>query len=284
MILSLTLQITRKKDALVNTQGSFALDYTKTFDSISGNDFISFKHPGIGLDIGASYEYRDEMQVYETSYSDKTANYIWKVGASITDIGFIKYDKQDMKSIAAKFSGNAYFVDQLNVPSDSSDVSQMANYYKNLFNARTEASKITMQLPTTLHLTYDRYFNKWLGVQALVNVPLVFSKLSYYGGNYAPVSIYVTPRAEISWVGLYFPIGYNSISGMQAGAAMRLGPLVVGSSSIINTRMLGKTRSVDAYFILRFPLFGYRPYKNGNNVQGQPKLTKRQKRMLDCPR
>jgi len=141
---------------------------------------------------------------------------------------------------------------------------------------------LVMQLPTTLHLTYDRYFNKWLGVQGQLNIPLMFSGFNYYTGNYNPVSFNVTPRAEIPWAGLYMPIGYNSISGMHAGFAMRLGPLVIGSSSIINSRVLGRTKTADIYFILRVPLFGYREYKE-KIYRNDHKLTKKERKALDCP-
>jgi hypothetical protein len=255
----------KTKDALINAAGNINISYTKSLDSLSDNinDYLSFKNPGAGLDIGISYEYRDEMQVYETMYSDKTANYIWKAGASITDIGFIRYNKQQTKSMVNNFSGKTYTVDTLVPPSDSNDIYQMANYYNNLFNARTESSLLTMQLPTTLHLSYDRYFNKWLG-------------------NYTPVSVCITPRAEITWAGFYMPISYNSISGLNVGTALRLGPLVIGSSSIINARA-GKTKGIDAYFILRIPIFGYREYKNKTYGQQMPKLTRKQRRELDCP-
>jgi len=274
----------KTKDALINGTGTIALGYTRSIDSLTANDIFSFKNPGIGLDIGVSYEFRDEMQVYETLYSDRTANYIWKVGASITDIGFIRYNRRQTKGVSANFKGNTYTLDQLSLPSDSTDAYQIANYYKNLFNANTESPEINMQLPTTLHLIYDRYFNKWLGVQGQINIPLMFSKISYYTGNYNPVSIAVTPRAEIPLGGLYLPVSYSSVSGFQAGAALRLGQIVIGSSSIINSRVLGKTKTADLYFILRVPLFGYREYRNKTYNEDQPKLTRKQKRLLDCPR
>ncbi len=274
-----------KKDAFINAQGNIALSYTKNIDSLSGdvNDYLSFKNPGVGIDIGISYEHRDEMQVYQTSYSDRTANYIWKLGASITDIGFIRYNKQQANSFVANFSGNTYVTDLLEPPSNYSNVYQLNDYYKSIFNARTESTAFTMQLPTTLHLTYDRFFNKALGIQALINVPLMFSRISYYTGNYNPVAVVITPRAEAPWGGFYLPVSYNSISGVTAGAAMRLGTLVIGSSSIINTRMLNKTKAVDAYFILRIPFFGYRAYRDKDEFEKHPRLTKKQRRALDCP-
>jgi Family of unknown function (DUF5723) len=273
------------RDAVINPQGNVVLHYTKNLDSLSDgvNDYLSFKNRGFGLDIGVSYEYRDEMQVYGTAYSDKTANYIWKVGASITDIGFLRYNKQKTKSVAAKLSGSNYTLDQLNLPSDSNDIYQMANHYAKLLNATTDPPQMTMHLPATLHLTYDRYFNKWLGIEGQLNMPLVFSRINYYEGNYNPVSFVITPRAEIPQAGLSVPISYNSIAGFQMGAALRLGPLVIGSASLINARILGRTKAADVYFILRIPFFGYREYKDSDTKQQRPKLTRKQRRKLDCP-
>jgi Family of unknown function (DUF5723) len=273
------------KDAVINAQGSLFVSYTKNLDSLSdnANDYLSFKNRGFGIDVGVSYEYREEMQVYQTAYSDKTNNYIWKIGAAITDIGAIRYQKQQTKGIVANGLGNTYTIDKLTPPSDSNDIYQLNDYYNTLFKARTESSALTMQLPATLHLSYDRYFNTVLGIQAQVNVPLVFSRLNVYSGNYNPVSVVITPRAEISWAGLSVPVSYNSVSGFNMGACMRLGPLVIGSSSIINARVFGRTKAVDAYFILRIPFFGYRNYINSAFKPSKPGATKQQRKQLNCP-
>lgn len=272
----------RRQGIINNTTGSIAFGYTKNIDSLTERDFRSFKNHGIGLDVGVSYEYRDEMQVYETKYSERTDNYVWKIGASITDIGFIRYPKQQTSWVAARFTGNSYLLDDLAPPSDSTGIDQKYNYYQKLFKVNTEPTLLTMQLPTTLHLSYDRYFNKWLGIQAQANVPLVFSKLSYYDGTYNPVSVSVTARVEAPWGGLYMPFSYNSISGVGVGAALRLGPLVVGSGSIINSRFF-KTKGADIYFILRIPLFGYREFSPKKFMDEGPKFSKKQRRMLNCP-
>lgn len=271
----------RNRDALLNTQGTISLQYTKNLDTLQ-SDFFSFKNPGLGIDVGVSYEFRDEMQVYETLYSDKTANYIWKVGASITDIGYIHYGANQTNGIVARGAGNTYLMDTLAVPADSSNIGQMNNYYQKLFNVQSGASAFNMQLPTTLHLSYDRFFNKVLGINAQLNIPLVFSLLNKYSGTYNPFSVAVTPRAEITWAGFYMPFSYNSVSGMQVGAALRVGPLVIGSSSLIKARM-GKTKAADLYFILRIPFFGYREFKNKPFLDLLPKLSRKQKRALDCP-
>lgn len=272
------------KQAITNMRGSMAVGYTKNVDSLGGNigDYVSFKNPGVGIDIGINYEYRDEMQVYETIYSNRTLNYIWRIGASITDIGWIRYGQQQMGGFNTRFTGQNYFIDSLKPPSDSTSVGQLVNFYQQTFAARGEPAAIIMQLPTTLHLTYDRFFNPWLGIQAQVNIPLTFAAHDQYYGTYNPLSVCITPRAETSWCGLYLPISYNTISGFQGGAAIRLGPLVVGSGSIINTRIINKTKGIDAYAILRVPFFGYRKYKEKTYPE-QKRMSKKERRALNCP-
>jgi len=272
------------RPAVTNLKGNFSLGYTKNIDSLGSSlkDYISAKNPGIGIDIGVNYEYRDEMQVYETQYSEKTRNYIWRIGASVTDIGFIRYSSQQTSGFSTRFSGKTYFTDTLSPPSDSSSVGQMVNYYQSLFAAGTGPSSITMQLPTAFHLTYDRFFNRWLGVQGQLNIPLIFSSLNGYSGTYNPLSVSITPRAEIPGLGFYLPLSFNSISGFQAGMALRLGPLVVGSGSLISTRFLNKTKGADAYIILRVPFFGYREYKEKIKPE-RNRLSKKERKALDCP-
>lgn len=272
----------RRQGIVNNLNGSIAFGYTKNLDSLTVNDVTRFTNNSVGFDVGVTYEYRDEMQVYETRYSDKTANYIWKIGAAITDIGFVRYPAPQTKWAKTAFNNRSYLLDDLAPPSDSAAIAQMYNYYKTLFNISTQPSVLTMQLPTTLRLSYDRYFNKWLGVMAQVNIPVMFSKISSYNGSYNPVSVSVTARAEAPWGGFYFPVSYNSVWGTQVGASLRLGPLVIGSASIFKTRFF-KTKATDAYVIVRIPLFGYREYTNAVFKAYKPALTKKQRRMLNCP-
>lgn len=271
------------KDILANIRGNVLLSYTRNLDSVNQifPDLLKFFHPSIGFDLGVSYEFRDEMQVYETQYSDRTANYIWKLGASITDIGFIRYSKNKLNGIYLNGKGKTVAADDLSVPSDSSGIKKSLNYFATLFNAGTEPSAMYMQLPTALHITYDRNFNKWLGVQAQFNVPLVFTKLSAYNGNYYPTSFSVTARAETPQAGLYLPFSYNSISGYRMGAALRMGPLVIGSASLFSAG-LSKTKALDLYFILRAPLFSYRPYRE-KKPKNRIHLSAKERRHLRCP-
>jgi hypothetical protein len=272
----------RRKGIVSNLNGRLGLGYTKNLESISIQDLSAFANTTIGFDVGITYEHRGEMQTYETKYNEITNNYVWKIGAAITDIGFVRYQKSQTKWLTKSFNNQNYLLDDLAAPADSSSLAQRYNYYRNFFGISTQPFLLTMQLPTTLRLSYDRYFNKWLGAYAQVSLPVILSRLGDYRGTYNPLSISITGRAETPWGAFYLPLSYNTVGGMQLGASLRLGPLVIGSASLITSRFF-KTRGADAYFILRVPLFGYKEYVNAVFKAYTPKATKRQLRALSCP-
>jgi hypothetical protein len=50
--------------------------------------------------------------------------------------------------------------------------------------------------------------------------------------------------------GFYLPINYNELTKMNAGAALRVGPMYVGSGSILSA-LMGKSKQADIYFGFR---------------------------------
>ncbi len=140
-----------------------------------------------------------------------------------------------------------------------------------------------MALPTTLHLSFDYSFNQWLSAAAHLSLPVIMSPPGYYIGTHTLSQLTVTPRAELTWVGFYLPFTYQFAGGFQSGMALRLGPLTIGSASLINLGILRKGKSADGYFILRIPFFKHREYET-ENISEQTKWSRFKKRMLRCSR
>ncbi len=250
-----------------HSTGNININYSDFIDDWEDHyQFNFFRKPGIGADIGVTYEYRDVMQVYETAYNEETLNYKWKAGASLSDIGSIRY-RSSSNSYNTHLTGQQYIFDELQVPEDSNTLVSIANFYKNKFPGRPSDTHFTMNLPATLHLTFDYSFNKWLSAAAHLSFPVITSQPAYYIGTHTLSQFSVTPRAEFSWIGLYLPLTYQFAGGFQSGIAGRLGPLTIGSSSLINLGILRKSKSADAYFILRIPFFKYHPYETEETPQ-----------------
>jgi hypothetical protein len=278
------LTLRQKYGGAVNTSGNINLAYADFMDNWGDKySYKFFRQPGLAADIGLTYEYRNEMQVYGTAYDENTLNYKWKAGASVTDIGNIKY-KASPNSTSVRFTGQTYVFEDLYAPADSTSLQQIIRYYKKLFNGITNAPEFTMALPTTLHLMFDYSFNKWFSTAAHFSMPILGSTFPYYTGTHNLSLLTVTPRAELPWVGAYMPISYNFAAGLQVGTAVRLGPIVIGSATALSSLMLGKGKGVDGYFILRIPLFGYREYQTEDAPPTQGKWSKMMQKILGCPR
>lgn len=266
------------------TSGNINLVYADFMDDWGDRyNYRFLRRPGVAADIGITYEYRDVMQVYGTTYNENTLNYKWKAGASVTDIGSIKYHASP-NSTSVRFAGQTYVFNDLSVPEDSTSLQQMVRYYKNTFNGTSGAPDFSMALPTTLHLQFDYSFNKWFSTAAHFSMPLLGARFPYYTGTHNLSMLTVTPRAELPWAGAYMPISYHFAAGLQVGTALRLGPLVVGSATAISSLMLGKGKGLDGYFILRIPFFGYHEYKSEGASPAHTRLGKLAQKIFGCPK
>ena len=271
-----------KYGGAVNTAGNININYSNFIDDWGDRyQYNFFRQPGFGADIGVTYEYRDVMQVYETAYNEETLNYKWKAGASISDIGSIRY-RSSANAYNTHLSGQQYIFEDLTPPADSSSITSIANWYKRQFPGTSGDTHFSMSLPATVHLTFDYSFNQWFSVATHLLSPIILSKAPYYIGTHSLAQISVTPRAELSWVGFYLPLTYQFAGGFQTGMALRLGPLTIGSASLINLGLLRKAKSGDAYFILRIPFFKYHPYQSEESPQNI-RLNRRARKALDCP-
>lgn len=270
-----------KYGGAVNSTGNINVNYSDFIDGFEDKyKYQFFRQPGFGADIGITYEYRDVMQVYGTGYNPDTYNYKWKAGASVSDIGSIRY-RSSPNSYNTHLSGQQYLFEDLSVPDDSTTLVSIANWYKRQFPGTPSDTHFTMNLPTTFHLTFDYAFNQWLSAAAHLSLPVITAQPIYYTGTHTLSQLSITPRAELPWCGLYLPLTYQFAGGFQTGAALRLGPLTVGSASLINIGVLRKGRSADAYFILRIPFFRYHPYET-EEIPQDTKFDKRQRRIFGC--
>lgn len=272
-----------KYSGAVNSTGNINVNYSDFIDDWTNNyQYKFFRQLGLGADIGVTYEYRDVMNVYETAYNEETDNYKWKAGASISDIGSIRY-RSSPNSYNTHLTGQQYIFEDLKAPPDSTSLVSIANWIKKKVPGTPSDTYFTMMLPTTLHLTFDYAFNPFLSAAAHLSMPIITTQPAYYIGTHTLTQLNITPRAELSWVGFYLPLTYQFAGGFQTGMALRVGPLTIGSASLINVGILRKSKSADGYFILRIPFF-----KNGksenNNEPEHTHWSRFKQRILQCPR
>ena len=232
---------------LENTTGRIATGFggIQLSESEAG-DIFSMNSSGFGTDIGFVYEFRP------TAAGSK--NYLLKFGAALLDIGSIKYDKDMQRSGA--YNMHIEGSEKLSLQ-DLGDID--VDDYNAFFEARPSLftpdhsnanTSYKVSLPTTLQLEADYHVAS--GLYMNLSSQIALSKNNSKGFNsYAYSGLTFTPRFEVKKVGVYLPVNYNTLTSLNAGAAFRLGPMFVGSGSILSA-LIGDSKQADVYFGFRF--------------------------------
>ena len=118
---------------------------------------------------------------------------------------------------------------------------------------------VKSSLPTTLNLSADyRIFGGlYVNASGLVNLTSK-SKTDVYNAYYAN-TFSLTPRFDTSSFGAYLPISYNQVAKTNIGFGLRLGPLTLGSSSVISNVITKSAHELNFFVGLRF---GHMAYPN----------------------
>jgi outer membrane protein OmpA-like peptidoglycan-associated protein len=220
--------------------------------------------PGFGLDLGAVYEWRPNYQKFKYDMDGETDlwmryknKYKLRVGASITDIGSIKFER-------GQFSNN--FVAEVNqwnfrdVKLDSIPIRALDDTLRNRFAALPTDQFYRMNLPTAFSVQVDYHiwdnfylnFTSFLAVQWNNNPNKVHDLTTFS----------LTPRYDWKWAGIWVPMSYNQFRNFQTGAGIRLGPIVIGTNNLAPWFSKKKTiYGADLHVALKIPIM-YRPTKD----------------------
>lgn len=232
----------RGADDELDTTGSLIYGTTQGFD----NDDISLDNlgSGFGADIGFTYEFRNgEKQDSETTrHSNK---YKLKIGASITDIGSISYDETTVTT---------YDMNKTGVKTDNADEDTEQFLKDNYGDPAGVSLSQDIKLPTALHLLVDYHIKSKYYVSLQGNFSLIDSNEA--NANTIINAVTVAPRIETKWFSLYSPVSMRKYDEFAWGAGLRLGPLMVGSGSVLSNLVSGSTaKSTDVYVGLKIPLY-----------------------------
>lgn len=211
------------------TNFSYEAGYSYPNKKLSPGDlFDESKYgAGWGYDLGATYELGSYWN-YLKEDDDARPGYVIRLSASITDIGFIKYNSPDSRVINGQQSTTVLRQPALETLGD-----QGADGFISLFPAQTSTIlSQEAQLPTAVHLGADVQLIKSFFVnlaqtryrQLASDSPLNLSQ---------PDLFMITPRFENEDSGFSLPLTF--IKGnprVSVGALARFGPLHVGFSNI----------------------------------------------------
>lgn len=223
---------------LISTTGNLQYGYTSGFDSEDIN--FSDASSGFGADLGFIFEIR------EKDYSDTYGlnDHKLRLGISVMDIGSINY------KASSNFLYNANATIAVSEFLDNDLEQVLADNYEG-----SESSEDTqLGLPTSLQLLADYHLSNLFYVN-------LQGSLSIKDHGEIPVSkimnqLTITPRFETRWLSVYSPVSFREYSnGVYWGLGVRVGPLMIGSGSIITNLISKSSQSADAYIGLKVPIY-----------------------------
>jgi outer membrane protein OmpA-like peptidoglycan-associated protein len=270
-------------DTSSSMQGRFSYGYSENFDTYFGGGdnnqgngmglgdfFKSNSKLGVGFDIGVVYEWRPKWQDYKYEMDGKTnlwrkdeMKYKLRVGASVIDIGGMKFTKGGLSRDFTVDEPNLYDLDIFN---GVSSLKEFDSVIVNRFDV-DEDDPLTfyMNLPTAGSLQID--YHIWNNFY--VNFTGIFSFTSKKNPHKVsvPTRFVLNPSYDHKWFGISVPLSYSSYQGFRVGLGARLGPITLGFADWNSILAAGKVRGTEFYFGLRVPVLYGRPKdRDGDKV------------------
>lgn len=236
-------------NTFLNATGSVTAQYSSNLDNLGSGGSIqdalnAHAGHGWGGDIGL---------VYEIKRHDNPDEEKFRLGFSVTDIGQIAYHNSPN---GAEYTLN---VTGQNTSQLEKQGSESINAYmqrmqtQSLITEASVTSMATVKLPTAVrvNLDYNIWSRLYINADVLVNM---LSQTDPMNPNYV-TNVTVTPRLEKKWISIYSPVSYNVEGQLNWGVGVRVGPLFVGSGSVVSAMFKNKISSADAHVGLTIPIF-----------------------------
>lgn len=226
---------------LITTSGTLTYGKTPGFDS----DDVEFSNlsSGFGADLGLIYEYRPNQGLQENMDVVSHSDYKLKLGISVTDIGSISYDGS---TVSTYDLNNA-------VHEDRFEDNDLETVLEEDYLGTEELIDAKISLPTAVHALVDYKFQRHLFLAVQGSLSLVGEGTEK--ANRILNTVTAVPRFESKWFSFYLPVGMRQYDGFTMGAGLRLGPLSIGSGSLISNYISDSAKTTDVYVGLKIPIY-----------------------------
>ncbi|MFP2994390.1 DUF5723 family protein [Spongiivirga sp. MCCC 1A20706] len=209
---------------------------------------------GFGADIGFSYEYRPDGG--EGNIQGDPTRYKLKVGLSVTDIGSISYKNSNQA---------LYNLTGVDISETDFENLSFEDALRDIYTFQEADEDLDPRLPTAGHVTID--YNIIPSVYINANADFSLVKAASRNSSSVATNAFITPRYESKWFSFYMPVGYKEYSGFSWGTGFRVGPLFVGSGSVLSNIINDESQGVDVYAGLKVPIYRGKPRdKDGDGI------------------
>ncbi len=221
---------------------------------------------GWGTDIGVTYVFHKKETKRQKDYKKYHTDYYAKLGASIMDIGSIKYSDAEFRTVdVAQSTG----ISVRGNYSGSTDYTQALDSFMNQFGTFSNTSGTArVGLPTRVVFSGDMQLRKHVFVAGVINQSLRARNSIH---NRYQSYVMVSPRIEYKFFEFSMPavLEYDYRS-LRVGASFRFGPLYIGTNSLASFLYTRHVNDADIFAgivisdLSDFSLFKFKG-KTGNN-------------------
>jgi len=198
---------------------------------------------GFGVDLGFSIAQPD---------GENPADYAWRLGVSLIDIGKVNFNKSAQRHLIEFDSTIA--VSPANFPPRNNATDLFSDASKAFLGdpaASLSATQFGIGLPTAASLQFDAHIDGGFYVSALLvqRVPLLRNSLR------RPNTFALVPRFEQRWFSASIPVVISDWQFVRVGLAARLGWLYLGTDNLNSFMRSPKLTGTDFYIGLKINAF-----------------------------
>ncbi|MFW5658718.1 MAG: DUF5723 family protein, partial [Bacteroidota bacterium] len=222
-------------------------------------EFRFGSQPGIGFDIGATYEWRPDHARYTYDMDGETDiprpdqnKYRLRAGFSLTDMGTVRFRRgafsNDLRVDANNLQTAAHEWSIAGV--DFNSFQDFNDTLTNRFAVENQEEDFNVALPMRMSWQIDAHLIKGLYVNlTTVNHFKLGNSGSRNIDNYS-----ITPRYESKWASVAVPLQVSQWAGFNMGLSLRLGPVIFGTNTFSNL-FSNEINDVDFYAAVKIPIF-----------------------------
>ena len=226
---NLNLELNSDSTVQVNGQNVEYLTSSNLDNQLKGN-FDDFSNIGVGIDLGFTYEWRENPDSLEYEMDGKNnparemSKHKFRLGLTLSDIGFVNYRTGSSGSLNANSSSwdpNSF---------DLTFLKGFEDAINSEFTSADNYSSYRMALPTSISVQAD--YNVVNGFYVNATYLKSLSNESKVLSVRYKDRLTVTPRWDWKWLGVYMPFSVVEGGESHLGLNLMFGPFLLGTSDI----------------------------------------------------
>lgn len=204
-------------------------NYTSNFGSDAWTDISNYKirGGGVGADLGLVYEVRNR----NTYNYRNPVHYIWKIGVSVRDIGFVRLNRDAGSYQLTSATGFSTQTATLDSISDLDEFTKTASrvLYDNVSASQTD-DRFSALLPAAFVFSADRNLGNGFFIAGILQQRIPEGKAGIQSAN----TLYVIPRFEKRWFTISAPMELYEYAQFHPGIAARIAFFTIGTDNMLS--------------------------------------------------